>query len=51
MAEAGWSDSDGDGILDKDGKSLELVLDSRDGLEYVRTAEVLRSNTGSLGLT
>jgi peptide/nickel transport system substrate-binding protein len=51
MAEAGWTDSDGDGILDKDGQALELVLDARgDALEYIRTAEVLQEQYRELGV-
>jgi peptide/nickel transport system substrate-binding protein len=51
MAEAGWSDSDGDGILDKDGQALELVLDARgDALDYIRTAEVLQEQFRELGI-
>jgi peptide/nickel transport system substrate-binding protein len=51
MAEAGWSDSDGDGILEKEGIPLELVLYVRgDSLEFVRTAEVLKEQYRELGV-
>jgi peptide/nickel transport system substrate-binding protein len=50
MTEAGYSDSDGDGILEKDGQSLayDLLVDSTSP-EQVRIAEVLKEQYKALG--
>ena len=50
LTEAGWSDSDGDGILDKDGRPLELdfvVYNSR--AELPLYAEAVQSDLRKLG--
>ena len=50
LAEAGWSDSDGDGILDKDGRNLTLdfvVYNSR--AELPLYAEAVQSDLKKLG--
>ena len=52
LAEAGWSDSDGDGILDKDGKALELILRTRKGAvpgDY-ETAELVQGMLLNIGV-
>jgi len=52
LAEAGWTDSDGDGILDKDGKALELILRTRKGAvpgDY-ETAELVQGMLLNVGV-
>ncbi|MGI5985369.1 MAG: ABC transporter substrate-binding protein [Clostridiales bacterium] len=51
MAEAGWSDSDGDGYLDKDGRVFEFTLityTQRPGLPLI--AEALQAQLKELGM-
>jgi peptide/nickel transport system substrate-binding protein len=50
MAEAGWTDSDGDGILDKDGQPLKLVMMTDPSkANRVKAAEILQDMYGALG--
>jgi len=52
LAEAGWTDSDGDGILDKDGEPLELILRTRKGAvpgDY-ETAELVQGMLLNVGV-
>ncbi len=51
LRDAGWSDRDGDGILEKDGKPLKLVITASAGqLNRERTELVLRDQYGKLGI-
>jgi len=40
LAKAGWTDSDGDGILDKDGRPLSFTVDTQERLRTVAEAVV-----------
>lgn len=48
LAEAGWQDTDGDGILDKDGEPFSFVLDAYG--EYVPIAEAVAGQLRSFGI-
>lgn len=51
LAEAGWRDNDGDGILEKDGKPLELTLWARvDDPRSEMTAQILRAQLAQIGI-
>jgi len=54
LADAGWNDSDGDGILDKDGKSLkdiDLVITSASELSWQNDiAQVVQSQLKKIGI-
>jgi peptide/nickel transport system substrate-binding protein len=51
LHEAGWSDTDGDGVLDKDGKSLKLKITTSAGqLNRERTEVVLRDQYAQVGV-
>jgi peptide/nickel transport system substrate-binding protein len=50
MEEAGWTDSDGDGVLDKDGQPIEFLFKVTTDPEAVRTAEVLKEQYAQLGV-
>ncbi len=49
LTEAGWTDSDGDGILDKDGKKLEFELTLGDTPNGKAVALNLKENLAKLG--
>ena len=52
LAEAGWTDSDGDGIVDKDGEPMELILRTRKGAvpgDY-ETAELVQGMLLNVGV-
>lgn len=38
LAEAGWKDTDGDGLLDKDGKPFSFVIDCQEGMRTLSEA-------------
>lgn len=48
LAEAGWSDSDGDGILDKDGQPFTFTIDTLE--EWRSLAEAIASLYQDIGL-
>jgi peptide/nickel transport system substrate-binding protein len=51
LAEAGWKDTDGDGILDKDGKPFRFtVLTNQGNNERIRTAEIIQQNLKAVGI-
>lgn len=51
LAEAGWVDSDGDGLLDNDGRAAEFLLKSYAGFAHIeRTLQVIQSNLSDLGI-
>jgi peptide/nickel transport system substrate-binding protein len=52
LAEAGWTDSDGDGILDKDGEKLSLIFESPNG-RYIKDrdiAQVIAADLQAIGV-
>lgn len=51
LEEAGWNDEDGDGIREKDGEKLEVIITTTDWPEYVRTAEVIKEQWEELGVS
>ncbi len=51
FAEAGWKDSDGDGILDKDGKKLTLTLSTHtEDPNRIQTVEYLQHEFAKAGI-
>ena len=51
LQEAGWSDSDGDGILDKGGKLFEFTIVTNQGNDQrIKTAEIIQKRLGEIGV-
>jgi len=51
LAAAGWSDSDGDGVLDRDGRSFEFTLLTQAGNERrTSAAQVVQAQLAALGI-
>lgn len=50
LDEAGWKDSNGDGIRDKDGKKLSLTITTTDWPEYIHTAQLVQSEWQAIGV-
>ena len=51
LAEAGWTDSDGDGILDKDGKKFSFELITNNGNEQrLKTATIIQRRLKKIGV-
>jgi peptide/nickel transport system substrate-binding protein len=54
LADAGWADTDGDGILDKDGQPFEVSLLLHSGMvgrwPYEAIAEVIQSELNDVGI-
>ncbi|MBN1315724.1 MAG: ABC transporter substrate-binding protein, partial [Anaerolineales bacterium] len=51
MAEAGWTDTDGDGLLDKDGEPMTLRFVTWGPSWWSQTAEVIQANFRDIGVT
>ena len=51
LEELGWKDTDGDGILDKDGKPAKFLAKSYAGFTHIeRTLAVIQSNLKDIGI-
>lgn len=51
LAEAGWTDSDGDGILDKDGQKLAFTIVTNQGNDLrSKTAEIIQRRLKEVGI-
>ncbi len=51
LAEAGWKDSDGDGILDKDGRPFEFtILTNMGNLQRMNTATIIQWRLAKIGI-
>lgn len=51
LAEAGWSDSDGDGILDKDGKKFSFTIVTNQGNDLrAKTGEIIQRRFREVGV-
>ncbi|MDH5542697.1 MAG: peptide-binding protein [Nitrospinota bacterium] len=51
LAEAGWKDTDGDGILDKDGKKFEFTIVTNQGNDQrKKTAEIIQRRLKEVGI-
>ena len=51
LAEAGWRDSDNDGVLDKDGKRFEFeILTNQGNAERAKTAEIIQQRLKAVGI-
>jgi peptide/nickel transport system substrate-binding protein len=50
LAEAGWKDNNGDGIVEKDGQVLRGMLICSDQTEFTQLAERLRDNLKAVGM-
>ena len=52
LAGLGWTDSDGDGVIDKDGIEAEFTIKSYAGFTHIdRTLQVIQANLNSLGMS
>lgn len=49
LEEAGWQDTDGDGIREKDGQRLHFTITTTDWPDYVRTAEIIQQQWREVG--
>ncbi len=47
---AGWIDEDGDGVLEKDGEEMRLVLYAQTGAEWPLMAQILQSQLAKVGI-
>ncbi len=51
LADAGWEDINGDGILEKDGKPFRFTIMTNQGnTERIRTAEIIQQNLRAIGI-
>ena len=51
LAEAGWKDTDGDGIIDKDGKPFVFEIITNQGNEIrAKTAEIIQQRLAEVGI-
>lgn len=51
LAEAGWKDTDGDGILDKDGVAFEFTIVTNQGNELrAKSAELIQNKLKNVGI-
>lgn len=51
LAEAGWKDTDGDGIVDKDGKPFSFtILTNQGNNERKKTGEIIQQNLKDVGV-
>ncbi len=51
LAEAGWSDQNNDGILEKDGRPFRFTIITNQGNnERIRTAEIIQQNLKAVGV-
>ena len=51
LAEAGWTDTDGDGTLDKDGKPFEFTILTNQGNDQrIKTATIIQSQLKAIGI-
>ncbi len=52
LADAGWKDNDGDGILDKDGQPFVFEIITNQGNEIrAKCAEIIQRRLGEIGIT
>ncbi len=52
LAEAGWTDSDGDEILDKDGRPFEFtILTNQGNTQRIKTATIIQRRLADIGIT
>jgi peptide/nickel transport system substrate-binding protein len=50
LSEAGWTDTDEDGIVDKDGQPLTATLVSTTQSEFVRLSQAIQANLKDVGI-
>ena len=50
LAEAGWTDTDGNGIRDKDGVEMEMVFQTSINPVRQKTQEIVQANLAALGI-
>jgi len=51
LKEAGWEDSDGDGILDNNGRKFEFtILTNQGNEERIKTAEIIQRRLSDIGI-
>jgi peptide/nickel transport system substrate-binding protein len=51
LAEAGWKDSDGDGVIEKAGRPFRFTIVTNQGnISRIRTAEIIQQNFKQIGI-